>query len=82
MAISWSPSLCVSLTLYWYNYSSSPHVPLATDEEVDGCLSTPLPCSEDTASGAALPPAPRWDAAQEGSFCRMTHSHKYSDMLF
>lgn len=57
-------SLWLSLTLYWYNYSSSPHVPLATDEEVAGCLSAPLPCSEDVASGAALPPAPWWDAGR------------------
>lgn len=57
-AHSTSLSLWLSLTLYWYNYSSSPHVPLATDEEVAGCLSVPLPCSEDVASGAALPPAP------------------------
>lgn len=44
--------------LYWYNYSSSPHVPLATDEEEDGCLSAPLPRSEDMASlpqGGMLP---------------------------
>lgn len=65
-AHSTSLSLWLSLTLYWYNYSSSPHVPLATDEEVAGCLSVPLPCSQDVASGAVLLPAPWWDAAGRG----------------
>lgn len=66
-AHSTSLSLWLSLTLYWYNYSSSPHVPLATDEEVAGCLSSLLPCSEDVACGAALPPAPWWDVAGRGA---------------
>lgn len=65
-AHSTSFSLWLSLTLYWCNYSSSPRVPLATDEEVSGCLSTPLPRSEDIEDGAALPPAPWWDAAGRG----------------
>lgn len=79
-----SSSLCLSLMLYWYNYSSSAHVPSATDQErMDGCLTTPLPHLEDMASGAALPSFPRWEGCcQEGSFCRTTYSHKYSDMLF
>lgn len=81
-AHSTSFSLWLSLTLYWYNYSSSPRVPLATDEEVSGCLSTPLPRSEDIANGAALPPALWWDADGGGSSCGKTHSHKRSEMLF
>lgn len=62
-------SLSVSHTCNWYNYSSCPHVPLATDdeEEEDGCLSAALPRSEDMARAAALSCAPRWDAARRGA---------------
>lgn len=76
-----SLSLCLSFTVYWYNYSPSPHVPLATDEE--WLAACPHRClAWRTWRVMLLCLLPYGGMLPEGSSCGKTHSNKYSETLF